>query len=72
MKKYKFWKPGSMQEKWGYDYFNGHKRTYQTLRILKEEFTGKLDKYLGNSIFPHKSTRMEKVKVKERLNFDLV
>lgn len=39
------------------------------MKWMKEEFQDKMVKYLGNSTFVKKQSRMEKIQMKERLNF---
>ena len=41
----------------------------KTLKWMKEEFHDKMAKYLGKKEFAQKQSRMDKVKLKEKLNF---
>lgn len=39
------------------------------MKWMKQEFQGKMVKYLGNKEFVRKQTRMDKVHLKEKINF---
>lgn len=39
------------------------------MKWMKEEFQDKMVKYLGNSTYVKKQSRMEKIQMKEKLNF---
>ena len=39
------------------------------MKWMKEEFQDKMVKYLGNNTFVKKQSRMEKIQMKEKLNF---
>lgn len=54
------------QKKMGYDY---ESEDNQALKWMKEEFQDKMVKYLGKKDFVQKRTRMDKVRMKEQINF---
>ena len=49
----------------GYDYESDNR----TLKWMKEEYHHKMAKYLGKATFCKKQSRMDKVRIKEELNF---
>lgn len=42
----------------------------KTMKWMKQEFQDKMVKYLGNKDFVRKQTRMDKIYLKEQLNFE--
>lgn len=57
------------ESKMGYDYLDDHNLESRTLKWMKEDFHNKMNKYLGKKEFAQKQSRMDKVKLKEKLNF---
>ena len=58
-----------VESKMGYDYLDDHNLESRTLKWMKEDFHNKMNKYLGKKEFAQKQSRMDKVKLKEKLNF---
>jgi hypothetical protein len=56
------------EKQMGYDYDSGDSRT---LKWMKEDFNLKMAKYLGKKVFAPKRSRMDKVRMKEEINFTL-
>ena len=55
------------EKKMGYDYDNVEDS--RTLKWMKEDFNHKMAKYLGKKEIAQKQSRMDKVRLKEQINF---
>jgi hypothetical protein len=61
-----YYRCSQFEEKFGYDYEMG---SSQVLDWMKQDFQDKMTKYLGNSAYVTKQSRMDKVRLKQALDF---